>query len=324
MGGWTELHVAAEAGDLARVRQAVQRSPADIDKRTAKEKQTALHLAAAGGWETVVNELLDRQARTALQDAAGRTPMHLAVAHGHVHIVAALLGPRNKENPADRQAQLLLRDGGGLDPLAAAVAAGHGRAAEALLRAGADAGRSTDAAGSGLLLLAVRRGHVHLLPLLTAPPARLPLEQRNPATGGTPLHEAAEAGALPAVQWLLAAGASVTTRDNRGRTPAEAALAAEQVTVARAIREAAAAGATSRPGSATASGGGGGSGGGYGLYGGVAAPPAGAGQEGAGGQDPAQVQLQAQGQQGLKLQIPDQPPPTVYYPNLPPGAGVFY
>lgn len=75
--------------------------------------------------------------------------MHLAVAHGHVHIVAALLGPRNKENPADRQAQLLLRDGGGLDPLAAAVAAGHGRAAEALLRAGADAGRSTDAVGVG-------------------------------------------------------------------------------------------------------------------------------------------------------------------------------
>lgn len=39
--------------------------------RTApsQEKQTALHLAAAGGWETVVNELLDRQARTALQDA---------------------------------------------------------------------------------------------------------------------------------------------------------------------------------------------------------------------------------------------------------------
>lgn len=39
MGGWTELHVAAEAGDLARVRQAVQRSPADIDKRTAKVRE---------------------------------------------------------------------------------------------------------------------------------------------------------------------------------------------------------------------------------------------------------------------------------------------
>ncbi len=171
----------------------------------------------------------------------------------------------------------------------------------------------------------MRRGHVHLLPLLTAPPARLPLEQRNPATGGTPLHEAAEAGALHAVQWLLAAGASVTTRDNRGRTPAEAALAAEHVSAARVIREAAAAGpragATSRPGSATVSGGGGGSsGGGYGLYGGVAAPPAGAGQEGPTGQEAGQVQ----GQQGSKLQIPDQPPPQVYYPNLPPGAGVFY
>ncbi len=32
LGGYTELHAAAAAGDLARVRAAVLKSPGDIDK----------------------------------------------------------------------------------------------------------------------------------------------------------------------------------------------------------------------------------------------------------------------------------------------------
>ncbi|KAG2439030.1 hypothetical protein HYH02_006558 [Chlamydomonas schloesseri] len=259
MGGWSELHVAAANGDLQRVRALVLKSPGDIDKPN-KEKQTALMLAAAGGWDAVVGELLDRHADTCAQDEAGRSALHHAAAAGKAAAGAALLGPRNTCPPADRARLLALRDREGRDALAAAVAAGWVATAEAIIRGGADAARSSgDASGAGLLHLAVTAGHTHMLPLLLPACGGAPaaLERRHPATGGTPLHTAAAAGSLPAVEWLLGAGASTTTRDNAGRTPAEAALAAGQAAASRAIRGSrAGAGAGAGAGASAGAGGG--------------------------------------------------------------------
>ncbi|GFR45024.1 hypothetical protein Agub_g6335 [Astrephomene gubernaculifera] len=356
LNGWSDIHVAAAAGDLGRVRLAVQKNPTDVDRPT-KERQTALHLAAAGGFEAVVGELLDRHARTALQDEAGRTPLHAAAEAGHARCVAALLGPRNREPPAERSRLLGLRDRQGREALLAAVVAGQAGAVEELVRGGADAARCTDQSGSGLVLVAVRCGHTHLLPLLAAACGGLLLQQRDPATGGTPLHVAAAAGLLGPLQWLLAAGASTGTRDNAGRTPAEAALAAGQHAAARAIREAVMTPPLSSPpmpaaatSSATSSSAmsaaavhalGSAGGGKHSLYGGRGAgqggmQAAGVGgaaatsstpwqqqqQQGAGGQEPAGPA--AAGGAGGKLQIPETPPQAVYYPTPLPGAGVYF
>ncbi|KXZ42812.1 hypothetical protein GPECTOR_116g344 [Gonium pectorale] len=279
MGGWTDLHVAADSGDLARARIAVQKSPADVDRMT-KDRQTALHLASAAGFEAVVGELLDRGARSTLQDEAG----------------------------------------------------------------------------CGLMLVATRAGHTHLLPLL-APACGL--EQRDPASGATPLHAAAAAGQLDPLQWLLAAGANCATRDNSGRTPGEAALAAGQHAAARAIREAtlAAAAAGRPPPPLTVPGG---SGGGAPMSPispvAVACAPFGPGPSyGAPyghpyGRPPYDHSvLQPQSPHGLaagasatpwqqappapppqpaaaagRLQVPETLPAPVYYPTPPPGAGVYY
>ncbi|PNH09802.1 Ankyrin repeat domain-containing protein 6 [Tetrabaena socialis] len=102
------------------------------------------------------------------------------------------------------------------------------------------------------MLVAVRLNHIHLLPLLAT---ACGLEQRDPATGGTALHAAAVRGATGTAEWLLRSGANAATRDNAGRTPAEAALAAGQHAACKAIREAAAAAAGApggRPSSASA------------------------------------------------------------------------
>ncbi|EFJ40905.1 hypothetical protein VOLCADRAFT_107946 [Volvox carteri f. nagariensis] len=238
LSGWTELHAAADAGDVAKVQHAVQKSPQDLD-RTSREGQTALHLAAAKGFDVVVRELLARRAKTTLQDKAGRTPLHLAAAAGQVATTLELLGRCNRDPPETRSLLLSLRDCEGHCPLLAAVCAGKEGTCGVLLR-GMETNRvrlCVDASGRGPLTLAVLRRHVHLLPLLAAA-AGGPDTERDPATGGTPLHTAARLGLVAAVEVLLCQGASRTTRDNAGRTATEVALAAGQHAAYRVLREA--------------------------------------------------------------------------------------
>lgn len=80
---------------------------------------------------------------------AGRTALHHAAAAGKAVAVTALLGPRNTSPPADRAKLLALRDREGRDALAAAVAAGWVATAEAIIRGGGDAARSSGDAVSG-------------------------------------------------------------------------------------------------------------------------------------------------------------------------------
>jgi ankyrin repeat protein len=52
---------------------------------------TAFNAAAAGGQETMVKRLVNREASLALKDAAERTRLYLACRHGHIRIVQFLL-----------------------------------------------------------------------------------------------------------------------------------------------------------------------------------------------------------------------------------------
>ncbi|EFJ40904.1 hypothetical protein VOLCADRAFT_99250 [Volvox carteri f. nagariensis] len=177
-----------------------------------QEGQTALHLAAAKGFDVVVRELLARRAKTTLQDKAGRTPLHLAAAAGQVATTLELLGRCNRDPPETRSLLLSLRDCEGHCPLLAAVCAGKEGTCGVLLR-GMETNRlrlCVDASGRGPLTLAVLRRHVHLLPLLAAA-AGGPDTERDPATGGTPLHTAARLGLVAAVEPAAAGAAAAVT-----------------------------------------------------------------------------------------------------------------
>ena len=53
---------------------------------------TALHLAADGGHDRVVEMLLKAEADVDKQDRGGRTALHLAAKRGHDRVVAVLKG----------------------------------------------------------------------------------------------------------------------------------------------------------------------------------------------------------------------------------------
>jgi ankyrin repeat protein len=87
-----------------------------------------LAAAAAGDMDEVAAVLSMDNRLTNATDAQGRTPLHLAAAHGHVTTVDTLL-----HNNADPNA----RDAAGATALALAEAAGHGAVAARLRVGGA-------------------------------------------------------------------------------------------------------------------------------------------------------------------------------------------
>ncbi|GLI70777.1 hypothetical protein VaNZ11_015811 [Volvox africanus] len=315
--GWTDLHAAAAAGDIAKVQRAVQKNSQDLE-RLSREGQSPLHLAAANGFDVVVRELLARQAKTTVQDKAGRTPLHLAAAAGHAGCVRELLGRNNRDSREVKEYLLFQKDKEGNDALMAAVVAGREAAVKELVQVLGEQGvrRCTDKCGHGPVHVAVELHHVHLLPLLVAATGG-PDKERDAATGATALHTAARLGLQPAIDVLLRHGASSTTLDNAGRTASETALAAGQHAAYRALREA------FQPSTAP-------------VGTGTAAPPPGVSvydhrlihtsaepAANVAASDPSTAGGGTAPPYG-RLQIPAELPPAVLYPKTPEGAGVYF
>lgn len=97
--------------------------------RAGAEIGNALHEAAGGGHEGIVNDLLAGGASVTALDRAGDTPLHSAAQKGKREIVSILVlkgGGKDVVNLFD------------LSPLHLAVCGGHVGAAQALMAAGAD------------------------------------------------------------------------------------------------------------------------------------------------------------------------------------------
>jgi hypothetical protein len=177
--GYTALHLAAGAGQLAAVRALLKRR-ADVNLAMVDTGETALHLAArAGHWRIVrlllaagarvdatdadgttalhwaareqrtwiARTLLGHGAAVATEDALGRLPLHYAAERGTLSLVKRLARGRAPAeiNVADRRAET---------PLSLAALRGHAAVVGYLLKRGAQAPRQNPA------LWAVRVGHV--------------------------------------------------------------------------------------------------------------------------------------------------------------------
>ena len=87
-----ELHLAAAAGSLDRVKELPSSNSIDLDALSQELiPRTALHYAADAGHASVVAQLLSAGANSAAKDANGYTALHSAVNRDALDTVNALL-----------------------------------------------------------------------------------------------------------------------------------------------------------------------------------------------------------------------------------------
>ncbi|CAI8028796.1 Ankyrin-3, partial [Geodia barretti] len=131
--GRTELHNAAERGDVEAVERLLSTS-VNVNSRTEDEGHTALRLASWKGHVEVVRLLLKAGAAVFIPDKCCRTPLYWASVRGHRAVVEQLL-----ENGAD--VSICSEDG--LSPLYVASQEGHSEVVDVLVKAGADVNQAT-------------------------------------------------------------------------------------------------------------------------------------------------------------------------------------
>lgn len=198
--GMTPLHRAAMVGDLKAVRSLIA-AGAPVNDRvedgtsesaSVLHGDTALHLAAAGGYTPVVGILLDAGADVDAVNGIGQTALHNAAWEGHTDTVALLL---KRGAQADIQSQ----DGA---PLFCAAIAGHADIANLLLAAGAEP-NAQGGDGERPLHGAAEGGNVEVIQSLLKRGA----DPNATSSRGTPLSIAARQGHAGACRVLLRAGA---------------------------------------------------------------------------------------------------------------------
>ncbi len=145
-----ELHEAAAAGQLDRVKQFVEKDPS-LAKSYAPDGFPIFALAAVFGQRSVAEYLLQKGAdvNAASKNATGYTALTGAVASGNKDLVALLLA---------HGANADYRYGPGYSPLAEAAANGHLEIVRMLIDHGADPKARTND-GKTALHFAAERGH---------------------------------------------------------------------------------------------------------------------------------------------------------------------
>ena len=201
--GEAPLHRAAARGDVEAAAELLRHS-ADVNVRTAPERNTPLHTAARRGDAPMVALLLAQPAiEVNATNLAGENPMHCALCY---------------------------RD------------SGHAEVARVLLGAGAVAVAST-LTGEGALHLCAREGNVELARKMLAMPCGGGVNAVA-ADGTTPLHVACAYGQREMVAALLdAPGIDRTARDARGLTAVHLAVTRGNGPLLRLLLRAAAAAA---------------------------------------------------------------------------------
>jgi ankyrin repeat protein len=234
-----DVFQALRKGDVEAVKALVDKSPQILDSRDS-DGMTALHHAARDGNAALINYLVNKGAKTEIQNNHGQTPLHLAAIFDRKDAVAALV---------KRGAALETRDSYGRTAFVCCARERGGVAtALVLLEAGADF-NARDNFDDTALNLAAWRGKRELVDLLLEKGAVIPapgekwgllvslsasmglpnlfvrLTKEGPnlarvdAFRNTLLHEAARGGAGEIVDALLGMGFDPAARDPYGWTP---------------------------------------------------------------------------------------------------------
>lgn len=257
-----EIHEAAKAGDVTRLRRILQEDPEAIESRVEAGRPTPLHIAAGYGREDAVAFLLEQGADVEAQTAQSHTPLHYGVSSGQSGVVELLLeagAPRSVRDYQERTALELAREEPALQHLlplfpeyadTAEEASEdvdlprlHQLAREAALErvqgwveAEPEDLERTDVHGRTPLHLAVMHGRTEIASYLLE-------EGANPHSMDedwrTPLHEAVAGGYKEIVDRLLAERAPVNARDSQGRAAMHVAAENGSVPLLRKLAQAA-------------------------------------------------------------------------------------
>ncbi|KAL7108998.1 hypothetical protein ACP275_06G148900 [Erythranthe tilingii] len=217
----TELHLAAQRGDLAAVKQILDdincqmvgnSSGADFDLEVAEIRasvvnevnelgETALYTAAEKGYIDVVKELLKYSNKETLakKNRSMFDPLHIAACQGHHAIVQVLLDhdPGLSKTIGPSHAT----------PLITAASRGHIAVVNELLSKDCSLLEISRSNGKNALHLAARQGHVEIIKALLEKDAQL--ARRTDKKGQTALHMAVKGVNREVVKLLLDADAAI-------------------------------------------------------------------------------------------------------------------
>ncbi|KAJ0102911.1 hypothetical protein Patl1_06231 [Pistacia atlantica] len=217
----TELHLAAQRGDLGAVKQILADidsqmvgtlSGDDFDTEVAEIRasivnevnelgETALFTAADKGHIEVVKELLKYSTKEGLtrKNKSNFDPLHIAVIQGHHAIVQVLL---------DHDPSLSRTFGpSNATPLISAATRGHAAVVNELLSKDSSLLEIARSNGKNALHLAARPGHVEIVRALLNKDAQL--ARRTDKKGQTALHMAVKGQSCEVVKLLLEADAAI-------------------------------------------------------------------------------------------------------------------
>nr|GMC61677.1 ankyrin repeat-containing protein ITN1 [Ipomoea batatas]GMC65588.1 ankyrin repeat-containing protein ITN1 [Ipomoea batatas] len=240
----TELHLAAQKGDLVAVKQILDGidsqmvgmlSGAEFDNEVAEIRasvvnevnelgETALFTAADKGHLEVVKELLKYSNKETLtkKNRSLFDPLHVAASQGHHAIVQVLL---------DHDPELSKTVGpSNATPLITAASRGHTAVVNELLAKDCTLVEISRSNGKNALHLAVRQGHVDILKALLDKDPQL--ARRTDKKGQTALHMAVKGVNCEVVKLLLDADAAIVMLpDKNGNTALHVATRKKRVEI---------------------------------------------------------------------------------------------
>lgn len=201
-----EIHDAARAGDLPRVKALLAQDPTLVDVENPPNRKTALHYAAQFGHKEIVELLLDHNAQVSRGNIIGETPLHYAAGLESPDVVAVLLA---------RGANVNARTTMGHTALRLATTFRRMAVVRLLVDKGADP-RETLADGRTLLHDAALLGPAEAVALFVTSGVAI---DAATTTGETPLLVACTGNNAETVKALLGLKADPNRQDAAGRTP---------------------------------------------------------------------------------------------------------
>jgi ankyrin repeat protein len=198
----SELHTAAEANDLERLRKLLSQG-ADVNARDNRG-WTPLHVAVSASNRAAAELLLAQGANVEARTSTGRSALHFCAIDGEASWIPLLVLHKGDVNAADDL---------GMTPLHLACQHGNRDGALALLEHNADVHRR-DSSGRTPLHWAARRDDVDIVRALLSQGADADARDYE---GMTPLHMAAATAAYRTLELLVNSGADATARDASNR-----------------------------------------------------------------------------------------------------------